>query len=145
MDDNLEDISSKFECVQIAMNKDKNGYVLKLAVHPSDAPEDLLRDPVGQRYLAVMVRIGDQGQPETSPHTAVGLQAVKVAATICGDVRFQQWMAMAGMIDQPTEEAAVAAVRGYCGIKSRSELKTNSKARDKLFSLRDEFIASLRG
>lgn len=140
----FHDLSSQFECVQIAMVKDKNGYVLKLAVHPTDAPEDLLRDPVGTRYLAVLVRLGDQDQPVASPQKEAGLQAVRIAATMCGDVRFQQWLAMSGSIDAVNEEAATQFLRDYCGIKSRSELKTNGKARDQLFALRDEFTNHLR-
>ena len=63
-------MTSRFEAVQIAMNKDKTGYILKLSIHPNDAPEDLLRDPVGTRYMIVAVRMGDDDQPMPSPQHA---------------------------------------------------------------------------
>ena len=49
----------EFEAKKIALKQDSNGFVLTLAVHPDEAPEELLRDFVGARYVVVMVRILD--------------------------------------------------------------------------------------
>lgn len=133
----------KFECVQIAMSKDKNGYVLKLAVHPNDAPDELLKDPLGQRYMAVLVRLDDQDKPTAPPDEQEGRTAVKVAATLCADEKFQGWLCFQGYADEISEEAAAIAVRQYCHISSRSELKSNKDARSKFLGLRDMFVANI--
>lgn len=141
----IENLSSKFEAVQISMTKDRNGFVLKLAVNRDDAPEDLLRDPVGQRYLIVAVRLNDQDEPVAGKAQEEGNFAVKAAAMLCVDERFQTWLAEQQLIDDLSEEAAVDWVRGHCGITSRSELKTNAEARKRFLALRQEFADHLRG
>jgi hypothetical protein len=133
----------RFECVQIAMSKDKNGYVMKLSIHPNDAPDDLLKDPLGQRYMAVLVRLDEHEQPVAPPDEAEGKAAVKVAATLCADEKFQGWLCFQGYADEISEEAAAIAIRTYCGIASRSELKTNKGARSKFLGLRDMFVANI--
>jgi hypothetical protein len=140
----IEALSSKFEAVQIAMTKDKHGYILKLAIHPNDIPEDLLRDLVGTRYLIVAVRMNDQGEPIASPSTREGLMAVKIAASLCRDERFQIWLGQQQHIDELSEDAAAVFLRSHCGVKSRSELKVNRQGRDRLLALRDEFADHLR-
>lgn len=134
------EISTKFECVQIAMTKGKEGFVLKLAINPADAPEDMLRDPVGQRYLAVLVRLNDQDEPVASKEKEEGDRAVRLAATLCSDEGFQSWLAETGQIDEMADHAAAVWMRKRLGITSRKELKTDKEARQKLLSVRDEFI-----
>ena len=51
----IRDVAIHFEAVKIAMNQDKNGLILKLAIHPSDAPQDLVVAPVGSRYMIAAV------------------------------------------------------------------------------------------
>lgn len=137
-------LSSRFEAVKVAMTQDKNGHILKLAIHPNDTPEDIMRDLVGTRYMIVAVRMDDEGKPVQGEASRVGEQAVKLAATLCGDSRFQSWLAMSQIIDSPSESAAVDFVRAHCGVQSRAELKTNAAARDKLMQIRDEFAIHLR-
>ena len=85
----IEALSSRFEAVKIAMTQDKNGLVLKLSIHPNDAPEDMMRDPVGTRYLIVAVRIDDEDEPVASPSTREASMVVKIAGTLSRDERFQ--------------------------------------------------------
>ena len=44
---NVKDVAYQFEAVQVSMNKDKNGFNLRLCIHPDDVPDGLLRDWVG--------------------------------------------------------------------------------------------------
>ena len=57
--DNYEDTFQKatitFEGVKIAMRQDKNGYILTLAVHPSDVTESLLMGWYVMRYKVGMM------------------------------------------------------------------------------------------
>jgi len=141
----IESLSSKFEAVQISMTKDRNGFVLKLAVNRDDAPEDLLRDPVGQRYLIVAVRLNDQDEPVAGKAQEEGNFAVKTAAMLCADERFQVWLAEQQLVDEISEESAADWVRTHCGVTSRSELRTNATARRLFLALRAEFADYLRG
>jgi hypothetical protein len=143
-EDEIAGLASKFEAVKIAMTQDKNGHVLKLSIHPSDTPEDILRDPVGTRYLIVAVRIGDDEQPVASPTSRDGSMAVKMAGALCGDARFQSWLVQIELADVISEPAAAEAVRTHCGVGSRSDLKMNAAARRRFLALRDEFAHALR-
>lgn len=140
----FEEVSSKVECVKIAMNQDKNGFVLKLSLHPNDTPEDLLRDPVGTRYLAVLVRIDAHEQPVAAPATEEGLKAIKIAGTMCSDYTFQEWMVRKGYAEDMTEVSVAAGMRKILRVASRKELKVDAKARQRLLDLRGEFVEAMR-
>jgi hypothetical protein len=140
----IADIASKFEAVKIAMTQDKNGHILKLSVHPNDTPEDLMRDPVGTRYMVVMVRIGDEGEAIASPTVRDGIMAVNLAGALARDSRFQAWLVQQEMADVISEPAAADAIRTHCAITSRSKLKTDAQARRRFLALRDEFANDLR-
>lgn len=140
----IKEIGSKFECVKIAMTQDKNGHILKLSIHPNDTPEDLMRDLVGTRYMAVLVRMNDQNEPIPSQSTNEGQKALNLAGALCSDPDFQMWMASSGFATEPTEEATVEGLRVYLGIASRRELKTDADARSALAGLRDDFVRQYR-
>jgi len=57
----------QFECRKVALKQDRTGFVLTLALHPDEIPEELLRDFVGSRYGCVMVRIQDDECAELTP------------------------------------------------------------------------------
>jgi hypothetical protein len=137
-------MTTQFEGVKIAMTQDKNGHVLRLSIHPNDTPESIMRDPVGTRYMVVLVRTNDAGEPVPSPVDEDGKKAVALAGTLCGDVKFQSWLARKGHTDDASEEAASVWLRKYLAITSRKELKTDSKARKALYDLRSEFVDDLR-
>jgi hypothetical protein len=140
----IADLASKFEGIKIAMTQDKNGHILKLAIHPNDTPEDMMRDPVGTRYLIVAVRIGEEGEATASPSVKDGVMAVNMAGALARDARFQTWLVQQEMADVISEPAAADAIRTHCGVTSRSSLKTNLQARRRFFALRDEFANNLR-
>jgi len=57
--------SVKFEAVKTSMMQDKNGTNIRLTIHPNDVPQDLHKDWVGSRYMVVMVKINEDGTPDT--------------------------------------------------------------------------------
>lgn len=140
----IREISTQFEAVKIAMTQDKNGHILKLAIHPNDTPEDIMRDPVGSRYLVVLVRMNEQGEPVASEQSEDGRKAVMLAGTLCSDDNFQEWLSTTGAIDEMTEGAATMWLRKRLGITSRKELKTDREARQRLLGVRDEFMYYMR-
>ena len=55
--------TSQFEAVKVGMKQDNSGYILTLRIHPDDVPNEIMRDFVGSRYMAVMVRLNDEDKP----------------------------------------------------------------------------------
>lgn len=132
-----------FEAIKVSLTQDRTGYVLKLGMHPDEVPEIVLRDFVGARYMVALVRINDQGQAELSPEAERGKKAVMMAGMFCEAEQFQTWMHAEGLADDISEEAAVEGLRKVLRVNSRSELKTNKEARDRLFTLIAAFEAEL--
>ncbi len=140
----IKELSNTFECVKVAMTQDKNGHILRLSIHPHDTPEDIMRDPVGQRYKAVLVRVGDDEQPVPSPMMEEGQRAVMIAGTLGANPEFQSYLVLTGDIEEASEDFAAAFIRSFCGVASRADLKFNKEARQKLEELKNDFMAHLR-
>lgn len=121
------DLAFSFEAVLIAATKDKNGYVVKLAIHPSDVPDHFVKDPVGSRYQLAGVQLSDTGEP-VGKKRDVGSDAVQHSALICKNPKFQQYMHDKHSAPQVSEADARNALVDYCGIESRAELKTDPRA-----------------
>jgi hypothetical protein len=140
----IKDLAINFEAVKIAMNQDKNGLILKLAIHPSDAPQDLVVAPVGTRYMVAAVMLNDQDEPVKGVKKREADTVITIAGALCRNPRFQYWLQSSGVSDTNSEQAAVEAVREFCGIKSRSEFSTNENARNKFMVLREQFEADYK-
>lgn len=132
------------EVVKVAMSQDKNGHILKLAIHPNDLPKDLVLDPLGSRYVMVLARLNDQDEVVQPKEKSDGDKAVDIAGLLCRNGRFVSWLYDCGYSNSNDEHGAIAAIRDFCGVKSRSEFKTNDDAREKFFSLKSEFETALK-
>jgi hypothetical protein len=152
MNDDPRNHAISVEVVKIAMNQDKNGYFLRLALHPSDEIQALVNAPVGSRFMAAFVQVSDQGAPTSNSSPAVGGPssvsngrdaAVTQSSLLCREPRFQQWLFVNSMVDQPTEAAAIAGLYKTLGITSRSQLVTNLEARERWFRMRKAFMATI--
>jgi hypothetical protein len=124
--------SVSFEAKQIGMTKDKNGFVLKLSVHPDDVPDEIMRDWVGSHYMVAMVKLDDDGKPVKTKKTQAKEEAdkvVRMAGMLCRNEKF--WAYMSGIFDTEikNEEEAVEELRDFLGIGSRKELAENQGAR----------------
>lgn len=131
----------QFEALKVALKQDKTGYVLTLSMHPDEIPETLLRDFVGARYQVVMVRLNDHDQPMQRQQEFLGDKAVQLAAILSKDPSFWEYLNDDGQIIDPTEEEATDWLREYLGVKSRSELKMNDKARGRLEEINRSYMA----
>jgi hypothetical protein len=99
------------------MKQDRTGFVLTLAIHPDELPDELIRDFVGARYGCALVRIkDDESATEYS-------NRVKKAGMLCKEPRFQEFL-MTG-----SEGAAAYELCKRCGIESRTELHGNEIAK----------------
>lgn len=133
----------QFEAVKVALKQDKTGYVLTLCLHPDEIPEELLRDFVGARYQVVMVRLsGDETPMDRGEFD--GQKAIRVAGLLCRDPDFWEWLHEDTQIIEATEKEATDWLRDFLGVASRSELKVNREARDRLEKLHKDFNAWTR-
>ena len=137
---NVKDVAYQFEAVQVSMNKDKNGFNLRLCIHPDDVPDGLLRDWVGSRYGVAMVRINEHEEVDIKPTELEGQRLVKSAIMSCKEPEF--WEALSStsyqrsLINIDSEEVCVKVLKDYIKINSRKDLATNEIAQAKFKNLR---------
>jgi len=107
----------QFEARKVALKQDRTGFVLTLAIHPDECPEEILRDFVGARYGCALVRIQDD--ESATPYS----NRVQSAGMLCKQPTFQDFL------DVDSEAAAAAELCKRCGIESRTELHGNAVAK----------------
>lgn len=115
-----------------------------ISMNPDDTPEDIIRDHIGQLYKFKAVRINDENEYTHSDDVLQGKKAVQIAGVLSNDEDFRSWLCVEGLADGFSEEEAAVAVRRYCGVASRAELKTDREARAKLYGLIDRFKDAMR-
>jgi len=124
----------QFECRKVALKQDRTGFVLTLAIHPDELPEELIRDFVGARYACVMVRIKDDESPTEY------VNRVKQAGMLCRNGEFQQFMSEAyGNNKVLTEDETATLLCNMCSIESRTELNGNADAKQLFDDLMSEY------
>jgi hypothetical protein len=109
-------VALQFEARKVALKQDRTGFILTLALHPDEVPEEILRDFVGTRYACAIVRIQDD---ETATQYN---NRVQKAGMLCKNRDFQHYLGVT------TEAEAAHEVCKQCGIESRTELHGNAKA-----------------
>jgi hypothetical protein len=114
----------QFEARKVALKQDRSGYILTLALHPDEIPEELLRDFVGTRYACAVVRIQDDESPTHYNNR------VQKAGMLCRDENFQEFIASRLVGHSVDEDQTATALCKQCGIESRSELNGNVKAQE---------------
>lgn len=139
----MADLPSKhavhFEAVKIAMNQTKDGWKLILAVHPNDAPEEVLRSLVGSRYMIAAVELDDQDKPK--PILTEPEKDVQYAARLCREPKFQQWLTH-NYYPASTEDEAARVLRHLLSIGSRSTIATNEDVRRRFRELAEQYLDS---
>lgn len=131
----------QFEAVKVAIKQDKTGYVLTLSMHPDEVPEEVFRDWVGARYQVVMVRLNGHDEPMDRQNEFEGDRAIRIAGLLCRDPKFWDYLYEDNQILEAKEKEATDWLRDYLNIPSRSELKTNPKARILLDKIHKEYNA----
>ena len=159
----IRDAAVHFEAVKTSMSQSKQGTILRLALHPNEVPPSLHTDWVGSRYMVAMVRLDDNEQPilneygnygENNPPVNKTDRLIASAGMLCRNDQFAEFLHERGYMEDTAyiesafgerEQVCVDTIRGLLGIQSRSELRTNSQARDQFQSLSDEFIRWKQG
>ena len=133
-----EDIAESFEAKKYAYRQTKDGMVLSFVLHPDDVPKEMATAPIGQRYMVACAQIDAHENPIRPRATTDAEKALARANLICRDETYIQWVRMNfyqwHVVDETLEDEEYAAevIRFICGIDSRSELKTNPEARERL-------------
>ena len=78
-----------FEAVKIRMTQNKDGIILRLAVHPQECPPKLHTDFVGQRYGVALVALADDETPKHGPELEEIKKLKASAGALCRDADFQ--------------------------------------------------------
>jgi|TARA_R110000824_G_scaffold175460_1_gene353919 hypothetical protein len=139
MDIEVRERSYGFEAVKTALRQTKDGIAVTIVVHPNDVPSDLMSDPIGSRYMIGMARLDEQEQIIEPESVKEGRKLSNQAGMFCRDQVFQQWLVDADLSFAVDEESAIAAVREFCVIDSRSELKSNIEAQTMWIALLARF------
>lgn len=114
--------------------------MLTLSIHPDEIPEKLIRDFVGARYQVVMVRLNGEEQPMNRIQEH-GIDPVKLAAILCKDKYFHQFLVKAGEIFEPSEEMATEWLREKLHVQSRSEIRENPQKARLLLEINETYKA----
>lgn len=122
----------QFEGVKVALKQDKTGYVLTLSMHPDDIPETLLRDFVGARYQVVMVRLDNVEAPIDRQEEFASDRAIRISGMLCRDPKFWEYLFSKREISTKDYESATQWLRFFLELESRSQLKTNVEAQNRL-------------
>jgi hypothetical protein len=130
--------TSQFEAVKVAMKQDNSGYVLTLRIHPDEVPEEILRDFVGARYMAVLVRLTEEERP-MNREAELGRDMVRVAGMLCRDPIFWEFLDESSAIFERSEKEATEWMQTYLKVESRSEIAKSKQAIDKLIGMKTEF------
>jgi hypothetical protein len=123
----------QFECRKVALKQDRTGFVLTLSLHPDEAPEELLRDFVGARYMCVLARINDD-----ESHTDYK-NRVTIAGMVCRSHVFQEFMGDVYSTKNLSEDETAELLCTLCEIESRTELNGNEEAKKIFDRLMIEF------
>ena len=162
----------KFECKKDGLRQNQDGTIkFTVNIHADDAPLQLYKDAMGQRYMAVIVAIDDNEEPlnrnevtkpaiphlpESNPsRLSEGRDTDKPFSThvvmTCKNPLFHDFLAVEFKKDWDfmgseieDEEKTVAIIRHQCGIKSRSEFNDNHEAQEKFSQLKRQFDTWLR-
>ena len=144
------------EAIKVGINQTKDGYFIRLALHPSDDISGLVTSPVGTRYLMAFVEVDQHNQPVTrtgframgTPVPPAGTpfdRYVTQAAMLCNEHRFQEWLVSQGHATEVSVEAAKLALYKILNITSRTELRIPERedARNGWDVLYKNFIGSI--
>ena len=130
--------TSNFEAVKVALKQDKSGFVLTLSIHPDEVPEEILRDFVGARYQVVMVRLNADEKP-MNREQEYAHDPTRMAGMLCRELAFHKFLYDGGHIFMANEEEAINWLKEYLGVESRTEIKDNANAQQKLRGIYQEF------
>lgn len=89
----------------------------------------------GQRFMAVLVEVGDDEQPVQQPEPVTERKKPTTGPIClwlvmrCQEPEFRRWLTVRGDFSEPLSEVAASdVVRSWCGVESRRDIDGNPKA-----------------
>lgn len=141
----ISESAYRFEALLTSIDPNADRTVkMTLVVAPDDVNDILLDMKIGGIFMVAAVQMSDDGSVERPYLMEMGERAHRSAAALCRNERFQQWLVKTNKSSGQSEDEAAMAVRKYCGVKSRSELKTKQKAIMKFEQMRSEFREAIK-
>ena len=143
----IRDAAITFEAVKTSLNQNKDGMILRLAIHPNDIPRQIMTDWVGSRYQVAMVKLGDDDQPEIDPATVIAERAVKSAGMLCRNDAFHRFLVAerysteTEIPERDADRWAAGVMRNILGVDSRADLKGSPEALEAFRELQEQFLA----
>ena len=124
----MAEAAQNFEGSLMILRKDKNGWVFGFSVHPSEAPTPLLDAPLGTRFQCVLFQVADNEEFVPNPE---GERAVAKAGELCRRKDFHNYLCEldGSLTGADKGVSASQMLRSYLKIDSRSELKSDHRAR----------------
>lgn len=141
----VREAAVNFEAVKVSMSQTRDGIILRLALHPNECPPSLHTDWVGSRYMVAMVKLNDQDEPEVSDQQIQTEKLIKSAGMLCRNYDFAKYLFDRDILvsvsqdDVVREQTVSDALREHLGIKSRTEMRNNSEAREAFKNLSEGF------
>lgn len=139
------EIALNFECELAALRASKDGVRITLLVHPQEGCiPAFLEIGINKRLIVSAVPIGDDEEIAPPRSLVEGARAVRKAAMLCRNTDFHEFATRQSYI-QPcaspaeAEDACKFFVRAWCQVKSRSDIKYDPSAQQRLSELIGEF------
>ena len=132
--------TSQFEAVKVGLKQDNSGYILTLRIHPDEVPEEILRDFVGARYMAVLVRLNEEERP-MNREAELAKDMVRISGMLCRDPQFWEFLSEAGGIIEKSEKEATEWLKDHLKVESRSDIAKSQVATEKMLGVKQEFTA----
>ena len=127
-----------FEAKKYAFRQAKDGMVLSFLLHPDDLTPEIATAPIGTRFMVAAVEMNDHEDPVVPKARTDGERAMARSIMICREDSYQEWVRLNATqwnLDPdmlPAEEFAAHVIKLVCHISSRSELRNNAAARERL-------------
>jgi len=116
-------VSYKFECKKDSFSQLQSGVTkVSITMQPDDMPIELLTDKMGQRYICVLVPIGDDEAPIQKPKSYA--QQAKMLAK---DVLFDRYLKETHLTNLEVEKRE-DWIRNLCGVDSCSKITEGTTA-----------------
>ena len=132
--------TSQFEAKKVALKQTKDGMVMSLAIHPDEIPDEIVRDFVGARYMAVLVRLNEEERP-MNREAELAKDMVRISGMLCRDPQFWEFLSEAGGIIEKSEKEATEWLKDYLKVESRSDIAKSPQATEKMLGVKQEFTA----
>jgi hypothetical protein len=135
--------SLQFEAIKDGCKQRQSGdWVVSFKIASNDMPQEVLSASMGQRFVCVIVAIGDNEEPLQRHPKKYTLS--NQAALRCTDARFKAFLTEEyNLVRNASDEDAAEMVRHICGVKSRRELDVEGEAKDNWVELEGKFLAWL--